>query len=255
MNFSWKWAPLKYALCGKTKKRVAGSKYGETQSQLRILARRPELLHPFQITGFKCKYCPAEKKDFRNRHSLHNHIYKFHQGIHIPYTNSNLHKEGLRKFRCEFEGCNGSYKSERSRDMHYNTIHGIMKSDPRIKRPRVLGSICKPKKISSYEWPTTRKWRNWRGQKSNIIGVKPLLQIMSAKVLIANAQKYCTCAIHAGQLFHITKKKENSNVNSKTVMEVVRLNGVESFITITYSKGPNNSAVLNKSVGLNILRN
>ena len=93
---------------------------------------------------FTCIYC---MKDFAKRNYLLNHVHKNkkckekHKGR--PYTNANYHRRHDRPFKCKFPKCNGSYASERNREIHYNQIHGLWKSNKSIKKGGLREAVCR----------------------------------------------------------------------------------------------------------------
>lgn len=97
------------------------------------------------FSDFRCLYC---KKDFHRKQNLYNHIYKTKCGQppHVPGTNANYWERNKRKIPCTQPGCNGRYSTDRSLWMHLANRHGLMKSDPRIKRHGTKGPVCKVRK-------------------------------------------------------------------------------------------------------------
>ena len=95
--------------------------------------------------------------DYASDNSLKNHIHKSNCGKqHIPYTQSNFFKLGNHPWKCEFDGCNGSYSTKRSREIHYNNKHGLLKSHPGIIKPRIAGNVCKSKRVKRVKRKVTK---------------------------------------------------------------------------------------------------
>ena len=110
---------------------------------------------------FTCIYC---MKDFAKRNYLLNHVHKNKKckAKHKesgPYTNANFHRRNDRPFKCKFPSCNGSYATERNRDIHYNRIHGLWKSDPSIKKGGLPEAVCR--------FPPNRKKQSQSKLKGN----------------------------------------------------------------------------------------
>ena len=97
------------------------------------------------ITDYRCNYC---YRDFHRSQNLYNHINKTKcKDKHKPYTNANFWARNKRTIKCTQPGCNGTYSTKRSLEMHLATNHGLQKSKPDVKR-QGLGAVCNnpPKK-------------------------------------------------------------------------------------------------------------